>query len=229
MQGTAKPSRWPGADGRIGRGYESSVSPLARYPSWPFSAVASGGRRRNDLGMVLIADARHFIRPCAFACAWRETMKARAEERRGEPQKVPSAEPGRGRLHRCRQLATAWRAVHEKTHPPQSRRHRNLLGPDMHLSSQILTVSGIAHLWKPAADRLYRNLNLQVNGNSPNPFPRLLVVIAIGGIRTVFADARKELWGKRGQKSNGPELGISGPALREWRWEGTHRQGCCLC
>jgi hypothetical protein len=30
-------------------------------------------------------------------------------------------------------------------------------------------------------------------------------------------------------KSKGPELGISGPALRGWRWEGTHRQGCCLC
>jgi hypothetical protein len=34
---------------------------------------------------------------------------------------------------------------------------------------------------------------------------------------------------KQRQKSYGPELGISGPALREWRWEGTHRQGCCLC
>ena len=31
------------------------------------------------------------------------------------------------------------------------------------------------------------------------------------------------------QKSNGPELGISGPLHSEkWRWEGTHRQGCCL-
>ena len=34
---------------------------------------------------------------------------------------------------------------------------------------------------------------------------------------------------KRSLKKKGPELGISGPALREWRWEGTHRLGCCLC
>ena len=28
-------------------------------------------------------------------------------------------------------------------------------------------------------------------------------------------------------KIEGPELGISGPCT-QWRWEGTHRLGCCL-
>ena len=54
-----------------------------------------------------------------------------------------------------------------------------------------------------------------------------------GGVERSIGRRGEDRWAPRrkkgGQKSSGPELGISGPALREWRWEGTHRQGCCLC